>query len=340
MARYDWTYDRGFASGARRPRIWGRGDAYFEYGAGGGYDRDVAQGQGWARPGGQGWARPGGQGGYDRDLTSAQEWVRGGHGLGGQYGGRGYLGGGRLGYDGGLRRGFEQDRGVYGGEYPQFGGVPGSRREGMSYGGQGGGEPRRPDAQGAWRPREWGGQAGAMGRPEMGPQWSAGGYDAGYSGAFGRGYDRGMGRGGMRPPPYGGDFAREPFMPEAAYLRHPEYETPSTYHQDRWEGPGEYVVDRGRPPSDDEIRDEVRQRLYQDTWLQADDIEVTVSGGVVTLRGDVHDFLEARYAWDDAWESEGVRGVINNLTVRPDEGQQHGDTFAQHTEGGHEVGNG
>ncbi|MEW5931446.1 MAG: BON domain-containing protein [Gemmatimonadota bacterium] len=307
MARYDWTYDRGFASGARRPRIWGRGDAYFEHGGG-----DA----------------------YDRDMTPAREWVRGGHGLGGQYGGRGYLDGGRGGYDRGLGRGFERDRGVYGGAYPQFGGVPGSRREGMSYGGGGGGELRHPDTLRAWQPRGWGGQAGAMGRPEMGPRWSAGGYDAGYAGGFGRGYDRGMGRGGMRPQSYGGDFAREPFMPEAAYLRHPEYETPSTYHQDRWERPGEYVVERAEPPSDEEIRDEVRQRLYQDTWLRADDIEVTVSGGVVTLRGEVHDFLEARYAWDDAWESDGVRGVINNLTVRPDEGQPHGDTFAQHTEGG------
>jgi hypothetical protein len=326
MARYDWTYDRGFASGARRPRIWGRGDAYFEHGGGDAYDRDVAQGQGWVRPGGRG-------GGYDEGMTPAREWARGGHGLGGQYGGRGYLGGGgRMGggYDrgfgggqprGGYDGGFDRDRGVYGGAYPQFGGVPGSRREGMSYGGQGGGM-----GQPGMGP-QWGGQAGAMGRPEMGPQWSAGGYDGG------------MRQGGTRPQSYGGDFAREPFMPEAAYLRHPEYETPSTYHQDRWERPGEYVVERAEPPSDEEIRDEVRQRLYQDTWLQADDIEVTVSGGVVTLRGDVHDFLEARYAWDDAWESEGVRGVINNLTVRPDEGQQHGDMFAQEA-GEKEAGNG
>jgi len=159
---------------------------------------------------------------------------------------------------------------------------------------------------------------------------------------FGRGYDRGMGPARMdRNARYGGDFAHEPFMPEAAYLRHPEYETPSTYHQDRWERPGEYVVSRDQPLGDEEIRNEVRQRLYQDTWLQADDIEVTVRGGIVTLRGEVHDFLEARYAWDDAWESDGVRGVINNLTVRPDEPgtEHHGDMFAQDTEG-HEHRNG
>ena len=39
---------------------------------------------------------------------------------------------------------------------------------------------------------------------------------------------------------------------------------------------------------------------------------------MVTLTGEVDDFMQARYAWDDAWESAGVRGVVNNLTVRTD----------------------
>lgn len=332
MARYDGSYDRGF--GARRPRIWGRGEEYFEYGEDSGFGAD-AGGRGWPAGGaggsyGQGWVRPGGQGGfgggggYDRGMTPGQDWVRGGHGLGGQYGGRGYLGGGGQGGPRGYDRGFERDRGVYGGNYPEFGGVPGSPREGMFYGGRSAGGPGRPEAQGGGQPRAWGG-----------------GYDSAFRGGFGRGYDRGMGPARMdRNARYGGDFAHEPFMPEAAYLRHPEYETPSTYHQDRWERPGEYVVSRDQPLGDEEIRNEVRQRLFQDTWLQADDIDVTVSGGIVTLRGEVHDFLEARYAWDDAWESDGVRGVINNLTVRPDEPgtEHHGDMFAQDTEG--KAGNG
>lgn len=327
MARYDGNYDRGF--GARRPRIWGRGEEYFEYSEDAGFGAEGG-GRGWPMGGGggsyggQGGSYGGGQGGfgggggYDRGMTPGQEWVRGGHGLGGQYGGRGYLGGGGQGR-GGYDRGFERDRGVYGGNYPEFGGVPGSRREGMFYGGRSAGELRRPDAQGGGQPRAWGG-----------------GYDSAFRGGFGRGYDRGMGPARMdRNARYGGDYAHEPFMPEAAYLRHPEYETPSTYHQDRWERPGEYVVSRDEPLGDEEIRNEVRQRLFQDTWLQADEIDVSVSGGIVTLRGEVHDFLEARYAWDDAWESDGVRGVINNLTVRPDEPgtEHHGDMFAQDTEG-------
>jgi hypothetical protein len=309
MARYDRNYDRGY--GARRPRIWGRGEEYFEYDEDGGWS---------AQAGGQG-----GSGGYDGGMTPARDWVRGGHGLGGQYGGRGYLGGGGQGVPRGYDRGFGRgyDRGVYGGAYPQFGGVPGSPREGMFFGGRSAGGLRHPDTLGAWQPRPWGGGG-----------WA---YDTAFRGGFGRGYDRGM---GPRGAGHGGDFAREPFMPEAAYLRHPEYETPSTYHQQRWERPGEYVVPREEPLGDDEIRNEVRQRLYQDTWLQADEIDVSVSGGVVTLRGEVHDFLEARYAWDDAWETEGVRGVINNLTVRPDQPgtEHHGDVFAQDTEGGKEGG--
>lgn len=314
MARYDRNYDRGF--GARRPRIWGRGEEYFEY-------EDDGRS---AQAGGRGWPAGGaygGAGGYDAGMTPAREWVRGGHGLGGQYGGRGYLGGGgqgaQRGYDRSPGQGYDRDRGVYGGAYPEFGGVPGSRREGVFYGGRSAGDLRHPDTLGAWRPRPWGG----------------GGYDAAFRGGFGRGYDRGMGPRRMdRGARYGGDFAREPFMPEAAYLRHPEYETPSTYHQERWQRPGEYVVPREEPLGDEEIQNEVRQRLFQDTWLQADDIEVSVSGGVVTLRGEVHDFLEARYAWDDAWETEGVRGVINNLTVLPDEPgtEHHGDVFAQDIE--------
>ncbi|MDP9347950.1 MAG: BON domain-containing protein, partial [Gemmatimonadota bacterium] len=115
-----------------------------------------------------------------------------------------------------------------------------------------------------------------------------------------------------------------------AYLRHPELDRPPTFHQNRWEYPRQYHV-RDEPPADAEIRQEVRARLYHDSWLDADTIDVQVEDGVVTLRGEVGDFLEARYAWDDAWETEGVRGVVNNLRVRTDRvsGHPHGDVFSQ-----------
>ena len=166
------------------------------------------------------------------------------------------------------------------------------------------------------------------------------GYDRGHGARYGgeyanrpgtyhrpaRGYDRGMGGRG-----YDAGFAREPFIPEAAYLRHPEYDRPPTYHQYGWEGRGRYLVRDPEEMTDEEIRQEVRQRLYQDSWLDADRIEVQVDDGVVTLKGEVDDFMEARYAWDDAWETEGVRGVVSHLAVRTDVPQDppHGDVTPQ-----------
>lgn len=75
----------------------------------------------------------------------------------------------------------------------------------------------------------------------------------------------------------------------------------------------------GRAPrelSDRQILDAVCDTMTEDGYIRSDGIEVTVKDGVVTLRGEVGDYLEARYAWDDAWETEGVRGVISHLTVR------------------------
>ena len=71
-----------------------------------------------------------------------------------------------------------------------------------------------------------------------------------------------------------------------------------------------------REPGDDEIRQHVWQCLRDDGYVDAGAIEVDVSDRVVTLRGEVASYLEARYAWDDAWEAEGVRGVVSKLEVR------------------------
>jgi hypothetical protein len=61
-----------------------------------------------------------------------------------------------------------------------------------------------------------------------------------------------------------------------------------------------------------------------------------VNDNVVTLKGEVDDYLEARYAWDDAWEARGVRGVVNQLTVRLDKPlDEHEEPFPQ-TAGEHQ----
>jgi len=68
--------------------------------------------------------------------------------------------------------------------------------------------------------------------------------------------------------------------------------------------------------SDAEIADDVRNRLVWDNWVDANRVNVQVTGGVVTLTGEVDSIVEKRAAGDDAWDTPGVRDVINNLTIR------------------------
>ena len=129
-------------------------------------------------------------------------------------------------------------------------------------------------------------------------------YDRGFAprgGNWGqaRGYDQGM--------------VREPFIPEGSPHQSEREEQPH-HPLDPWAS-GEQAG-FGPDLSDDEIRSAVRQNLFNDSWIDADRVNVEVSEQVVTLTGEVDDYLEARYAWDDAWEAVGVRGVINQLAVR------------------------
>jgi hypothetical protein len=204
-------------------------------------------------------------------------------------------GGWSRGPDGPDQGGFAPARPGFGGSGP--GGFPGGPRGGWDRGEYGGAY------------EEYGGYPGGPGRGEY-----YGGPGAGQ--APGRGYDRG----------WGGGYAREPFIPEEAYRRHPEY------RQDRqpreWEAHQREYGDE--EPGDDEVRDAVYRRMSADAWVDAERIEVQVEDGIVTLTGEVDDFMEARYAWDDAWEADGVRGVVNNLTVRADQPHEaHGDVVVQ-----------
>jgi hypothetical protein len=131
--------------------------------------------------------------------------------------------------------------------------------------------------------------------------------------------DRGPGQSGGR-----GDFARGPFVPEEAYRRHPELSRGGR-EDEPWD---ERAYSYYGPGMDGAVARAVRERMLQDSWLDPNGIDVDVRDGVVTLRGEVGDFMEARYAWDDAWETDGVRGVINNLAVRMDAGV-HGDPMPQ-----------
>ncbi|HEV3469137.1 MAG TPA: BON domain-containing protein [Pyrinomonadaceae bacterium] len=84
------------------------------------------------------------------------------------------------------------------------------------------------------------------------------------------------------------------------------------------EGGGRY---RGRGPrnyrrSDERIRDDINDRLTENDWLDASDIEVQVTGGEVTLIGTVESRYAKRLAEDIAESVSGVTHVQNNLRVK------------------------
>lgn len=70
---------------------------------------------------------------------------------------------------------------------------------------------------------------------------------------------------------------------------------------------------RRRP--DEELKKEIEEALFYDTWVDSESITVEVADGVVTLRGELPDHEEVRYATDDAWDVDGVRGVRSELRI-------------------------
>ena len=120
------------------------------------------------------------------------------------------------------------------------------------------------------------------------------------------------------PTGYGGDFRPHPVHPgrlEGEFDTGGEWESGSLYGPARY-GLGPYhqrLRSRRRP--DEEVRKDVEDALFYDTWVDAEAITVEVKDGVVTLRGELPDYHEVRYATDDAWDVDGVRGVHCQLTV-------------------------
>ena len=79
---------------------------------------------------------------------------------------------------------------------------------------------------------------------------------------------------------------------------------------------------RGRGPknyrrSDERLRELVSERLEDHEAIDASDMEVTVSDGVVTLTGTVDSRRTKRLAEDVALITPGVLDVHNALTIDP-----------------------
>lgn len=92
-------------------------------------------------------------------------------------------------------------------------------------------------------------------------------------------------------------------------------------HYDAERGDAGAQHHRGRGPrgytrSDDRIREDVNDRLTDDTYIDASEIDVTVSSCEVTLNGTVDSRAAKRRAEDIAESVSGVKHVQNNLRVQ------------------------
>jgi osmotically-inducible protein OsmY len=173
----------------------------------------------------------------------------------------------------------------------------------------------------------YGGRNGDLGRGRGGYGREAGGQRADDRGHDYRGY------GHFGTPPYGGRIGGEDYGDHdrggyggAGYGQGRGRQDRATGEVSSWLGGTEperhgRADHRGRGPkgyrrSDERIREDVSDRLYDDPYVDASDIEVTVSGGEVSLAGAVDSRETRRRAEDLAEGVSGVTHVQNNLRVR------------------------
>jgi osmotically-inducible protein OsmY len=134
-------------------------------------------------------------------------------------------------------------------------------------------------------------------------------YQRGYEGEYREPYYRGgRGRGEERGIfERAGDEIRSWFGDEEAERRRRRDEMRKGIYAGR--GP------RGYRRSEERIREDINDRLTDDWYVDASDIEVTVNNGMVTLTGRVESRDEKRRAEDLAESVSGVNDVSNQLRV-------------------------
>jgi osmotically-inducible protein OsmY len=66
-----------------------------------------------------------------------------------------------------------------------------------------------------------------------------------------------------------------------------------------------------------DVKKRIKSALHRDAEVQANNIEVAVDEGDVTLRGSVHSWTEHDAATRAAWSVEGVHTVHNILNIAP-----------------------
>lgn len=353
--RQDWRRDdersrsfgpeegRGYGYGGREGRGYEDSERHRSggggYGSGGGYGASGGYGRGDAGPvsggGSPRWTdqdrnRGSGQGqSYGREADYGSQRSRGGFPA---YGERvGYL---DRGYSGGQGYGGQSDRGSgYGSNYgsASSGGYAGQQRG--DYGHTPGGDYRSSEGgdfrshQGGFSERESGQSYGTSGwETDETPTWrqlnrnhEGERYDQGTDRIGGMSAERG-GFSGSRQGGYGGQWGA--FGQSLSGPGRREEEGP---HRGR--GP------KGWQRSDDRIRDDVHEKLADDPYVDASDIQVEVKSCEVTLTGFVDSREAKRRAEDCVERISGITHVQNNLRVRDDRSMGQSQGSGQSTSG-------
>jgi hypothetical protein len=141
------------------------------------------------------------------------------------------------------------------------------------------------------------------------------GPDSRYGGQWGRGPEAGPG--GSAGAGGSGGYPRQDY---SEHDRGGRYGRSEGYARDQGYGDQGYGDQRGRGPktytrSDERIREDLNDRLTDDPWLDASEMEVQVAAGEVTLTGAVERREDKRRAEDIAWQVSGVRHVQNDLRL-------------------------
>jgi osmotically-inducible protein OsmY len=64
-----------------------------------------------------------------------------------------------------------------------------------------------------------------------------------------------------------------------------------------------------------DVKTDILQALHRYADLEMSQIDLNISGGRVTISGDVHAWNERKLIEDAVWSSPGVTEVIDNLRV-------------------------
>lgn len=100
---------------------------------------------------------------------------------------------------------------------------------------------------------------------------------------------------------------------------------------DKMKGPHHGKGPKGYTRTDERIKDDIHEKLYHDSYLDASDIEVTVSECDVTLTGTVSSRNQKRRAEDISEDISGVKDVQNQLRVKRSESMTSGNDKYDYT---------